>query len=1020
MPNLARLLATGAVQPTLGPLGFLVGGNWPTSYTGTSPARHQFLCSGQVRGGTYEPRWIGPITDPPAVWKWVSDAGMRVCVLDAPHAAVDPSLNGVQLVEWGAHDRHAATCSTPESLLAEINEKYGPHPVGFYPAPFPHHAPCDVSHRAGVHRTPEENAQLFGDMLEGVRRKAAVSCDLLDDGDWDLFFTVFGESHCGGHQFWKMHDAAHPWHDAADVQAVGGDPLRILYGELDRALGEVLARAGDATVYVFLSHGMRAHYDGTCLLEPVLWRLEEYAMGTDRRGVFTRAVDRGADVLPRNLRGRALQGLIDARRRAQSTRGPIGTDGRPVDIPAWIGRRRWWAQPNDSVFGSIRLNVEGREPNGRIAAGQDRVVAEWLAERLYELVNVDTGTPAVRAVYWSNDVYERAPDDPLGDVLVEWHRDASISTVWSPATGVVTAPYLEWRTGDHDRRGMLLATGAGVRPGTRPAPISVVDVAPTLAASLGVDPPELAGRPIDGMARPDLLPAGAPASYVPAPIPRPLLCEQPLRPSGSRRWNAAAFEVPPAAWNEEYAVGLSQVLHAHHLALRSSRAEIDALQRRIGDLERMASIAQVGSWLRGVEVPESLLVSVVMPTRNRRPRLEQAVESVLAQTYPNWELLVVDDASSDDTWVWLEKIAASDPRVLPFHFAQHANSSRARNHALDRASGDVVVYLDDDNRFDRDWLRAVVWAFGEYPETQVLYGARVVDDDVRHQGLDGRSLPFVQFLVWDRADMLRANRVDQNTIAHRPSRVRFDETIDHFTDWDLCLQLTDECDPLELPAIAVHYHSDAPDRVTDAARATGIEPAIADHVRARARAGAVTYERARALHDRTRTASCAVRPDRPPTRTLRAASRLRADRRARAVRRPSRGVGQARRAPLAGGTLRARRVGRHRCVRLRRRTRHRGRAARRPPPPSRRASHRGRAHPEHRGDGVARGRLVDAVPRGRVAAAPVRARPLVGERRGQSRARVPPRRVDPADRAVAVDAAGRIPRPDLEQHPRRR
>ena len=834
MPTLARLVETAAVQPTLGPLGFLVGGNWPTTYTGLSPARHRFLCSGQVRGGTYEARWIGPINDPPPVWKWVSDAGGRVCVLDAPHAAVDPSLNGRQLVEWGAHDRHATTCTTPESWLAEINETYGQHPVGCFGAPFPHHAPCDVSLRAGPHRTPAENVQLLDNLVEGVRRKAALSCDLLDDHNWDLFFTVFGESHCGGHQFWKVHDASHPWHDATDVDALGGDPLRLLYRELDDALGRVLARAGDATTYVFLSHGMRAHYDGTCLLDPVLWRLDEYVSGTDRRGAFTRAVDRGAGILPRAARGRALHGLIDARRRVQSTRGPIGTDGRPVDVPEFLGRRRWWAQPNDSVFGSIRLNVEGREPNGRITAEHQREVGEWLAERLLELVNVDTGAPAVRAVYASDDVYERASDDPLGDLFVEWNRDTLLSTVWSPATGVVTAPYLEWRSGDHERRGLLLATGEGVEPGVRRAPIAVFDVAPTLAVSLGVDPPEVGGRPIDGVARPDLLPAGMRPSYEPAPVRRPLLCERPLVPSVSRRWDAGRFEVSPAAWNEEYAVGLSRVLHAHHVALGALHDEIDTIQQRVGDLERVATIAQVGAWLRNVDVPESLLVSVVMPTRNRRDRLESAVESVVAQTYGNWELLVVDDASSDDTWEWLEKAAASDPRIVPVRFTEHGNSSRARNHALDRARGDVVVYLDDDNRFDPDWLRSVVWAFTEYPDTTVCYGARVVDDDIRHSGFAGRSLPFVQFLAWDRADMLRANRVDQNTIAHRPSSVRFDETIDHFSDWDLLLQLTDDCDPLALPAIAVHYHSDAPDRVTDVARASGVEPAIAAHVRARA------------------------------------------------------------------------------------------------------------------------------------------------------------------------------------------
>src|SRR4051794_1985802 len=80
MPNLAQLLETSVVQETNGPLGFLVGGNWVTLYTGVSPARHHFLCSGQIPGGTYEARWVGPITEPAPVWEHVSRAGGRVAV----------------------------------------------------------------------------------------------------------------------------------------------------------------------------------------------------------------------------------------------------------------------------------------------------------------------------------------------------------------------------------------------------------------------------------------------------------------------------------------------------------------------------------------------------------------------------------------------------------------------------------------------------------------------------------------------------------------------------------------------------------------------------------------------------------------------------------------------------------------------------------------------------------------------------------------------------------------------------
>jgi predicted AlkP superfamily phosphohydrolase/phosphomutase len=794
MPTLAGLLDNAAHIETLGPLGFLVGANWATLYSGTTPSRHQFLCSGQIKGETYEPRWIGPVTEPPPVWQFVSRAGGRVAVLDAPHAAVQ-ELNGVQLAEWGCHDRHAGTRSYPAAFLDEINDTYGPHPVGTQPTPFPHYAPCDIVHRAGVHRTRGENRALLADLLEGHRRKAALSRDLLDRGDWDLFFTALGESHCGGHQFWKVHDPTHPWHDGAE-RAELGDPVRTIYGALDATVGELIERADGATVYVHLTHGMRAHYDGTVLLEPVLWRLDQYASRHFERGLLGRATALAAEVIPVSQRSRAATAAVALRRRA----GRIPPLGPPTDahIPPWLGQRRWWMQPNDSVYGSVRLNVEGREPNGRIAASRRRDAALWLGDRLRELVNVDTGEAAVASVFLTDDHYERTPGDPMGDLIVEWNRDAPIDRVWSPATGLVNGAYDMWRTGDHHRRGLLLAVGGGIAPGRRAGTMPVVDVGPTLAASLDLDVPSF-----DGVARDDLLPGAHTATRM-----------RPASPPGTgrrerapRRWSTQKMDADPHAWIEKYAIGLSQSIHVLHLTTGE-------LQREVERLRQVASITEVGAWLRMLDVPESLLVSVVMPTRNREDRLERSIASVRAQSYAHWELLVVDDASTDDTWTRLTALAEDDARIRPFRFDTQQRSSTARNEALDHAKGDVIVYLDDDNRFDPDWIKGVAWAFTEYPDTQVCYGARVVDDDVRHQGLDGRSLPFVQLLPWDRNDMLRANRVDQNVIAHRPSPVRFDPSIDHFSDWDMLLQLTDDVDPLVLPVVAAHYHSDVPDRLS--------------------------------------------------------------------------------------------------------------------------------------------------------------------------------------------------------------
>lgn len=285
-------------------------------------------------------------------------------------------------------------------------------------------------------------------------------------------------------------------------------------------------------------------------------------------------------------------------------------------------------------------------------------------------------------------------------------------------------------------------------------------------------------------------------------------------------------------WTQDLAIGLAGA--HHHTASVAGRADqrIADLETKVSDLERLSSIAQVTAWLRPLEIPESLLVSVVTPTRNRRERLARAMESVRTQSYAHWEHLVVDDASDDGTTEMLRSIAAQDQRVRPFRFDEHLRSSRARNHALDRARGDVIVYLDDDNCFDADWIKSVVWAFTEYPETSFCYGARVIDDDRRHRNLPDRSLPIVQFLPWDGAKALDGNRVDQNVIAHRPSSVRFDGSIDYLSDWDVILQLTEDSEPLALPVLAAYYFTDAPRLTTDVGGE--LHGQIYDYVRSRA------------------------------------------------------------------------------------------------------------------------------------------------------------------------------------------
>ena len=93
------------------------------------------------------------------------------------------------------------------------------------------------------------------------------------------------------------------------------------------------------------------------------------------------------------------------------------------------------------------------------------------------------------------------------------------------------------------------------------------------------------------------------------------------------------------------------------------------------------------------------LISVYMPTYNRAQMACRAIDSVLAQTYPNIELIVVDDASKDDTFAVLSERYASDVRVRILRQTEGQGACAARNRAIEVANGEFVTGLDDDDEF---------------------------------------------------------------------------------------------------------------------------------------------------------------------------------------------------------------------------------------------------------------------------------------------------------------------------------
>ena len=114
-------------------------------------------------------------------------------------------------------------------------------------------------------------------------------------------------------------------------------------------------------------------------------------------------------------------------------------------------------------------------------------------------------------------------------------------------------------------------------------------------------------------------------------------------------------------------------------------------------------------------------LSVVICTRNRPDLIGNAVSSVLAQSYADYDVLVVDQSTDDQTGEIVRSLAASHPRLRYLH-TQKAGLSRAYNIGIRETTGEILAFTDDDCIAPPDWLERVLGAFAAEPAADLLYG----------------------------------------------------------------------------------------------------------------------------------------------------------------------------------------------------------------------------------------------------------------------------------------------------------
>ena len=103
------------------------------------------------------------------------------------------------------------------------------------------------------------------------------------------------------------------------------------------------------------------------------------------------------------------------------------------------------------------------------------------------------------------------------------------------------------------------------------------------------------------------------------------------------------------------------------------------------------------------------LVSVIIPTYNNERQLPRCIDSLLAQTYGNFELIAVDDGSTDGSGSVLDAYAERDARIRVIH-RKNGGVSSARNVGIDDAKGEYVTFVDGDDAVDPSYIEYLAGA----------------------------------------------------------------------------------------------------------------------------------------------------------------------------------------------------------------------------------------------------------------------------------------------------------------------
>lgn len=484
MPRLKLFIDEGVRGPLETTIPPITPTAWVSWMTGKNPGKHgvfEFLLRRKGSGALPDTPVNSRSRDGLPFWDLLGQMGKQAIVTNVPCTYPPAMVNGVMISDF-LTPRGRRDFAYPASLIDEVESRFGPYEL----------------YITEVY-TPGNVNKILDQLFTELEYKTNVNRYLMEQYGWDVFATHYWGTDRFQHELWHLLDETHPFFDRKEHDAHIGR-IHEYWHAVDSTLGELFDDVGDdTTVYLGSDHGFGPIERFLCfnvwLIDEGLLVLKRDAMTLFKRALFRLGLT--PDLAYRSAMKMGLAHLrlsvgVTNRSKLMKLANMLMLSLEDVDWSRTVA----FSKGN---YGQIFINVRGRDEHGIVEPGAayERVMGQVI-DKLRALVDPEANRPMIGPIWRREDLYTGPHIDEAPDIqfLPSDMSNKPLGTLDLTSNKFITPVY--GNSGDHRMHGIMVGRGPELRRGVRVEGARIIDFAPTILHSFGVEvPSDMDGRVLD-------------------------------------------------------------------------------------------------------------------------------------------------------------------------------------------------------------------------------------------------------------------------------------------------------------------------------------------------------------------------------------------------------------------------------------------------------------------------------------------------------------------------------------------